>query len=122
MFQANQDRLLASCIHVDRGGIAITLAKASIAGQIGIDVNFDTDTFTGLKRADFGLFSESKSRFIVSINPENKEKFEALFPQSINIGTITNTEEISIKWNNEQIISSQIKDLTDTYKVTFKDY
>ncbi len=117
MYQANQDRLLASSIHVDRGGIAVSLAKAAIAGQAGIDVNIEADD-----RTDFHLFSESKSRFIVSINPDNKEKFEALFPESINIGSVSDSDNLSIQSNNEQIISSQIKDLTDSYKVTFKDY
>ena len=117
IFQANQDRLLASSIHVDRGGIGVAIAKSVIAGQIGAGIEIKHEG-----RLDFYLFSESQSRFIVSINPENKEVFEKLFSDSTLIGSVTEDDKLSIKANNEQVISSTIKDITDSYKVTFKDF
>lgn len=122
LFQANQGRLLASAIHVDKGGLAVALAKSAIAGQTGIDVNFDTEKFTGLSRADFALFSESKSRFVVSVNPKNKDQFEELFPQSINIGTVSKDQNFQLQWDQETLINTPVSDLTESYKSTFQDF
>ena len=73
-----------------------------------------------MERADYTLFSETQSRLLVTINPENKERFEAILQgtQFAQIGTVTNSDNLIIKDN----INVEIKDLDSAYKTTFKNY
>ena len=53
------------------------MAKKCIAGFLGAKIDLSKVPGVGLGRTDSLLFSESQSRFLVTIAPENKEKFEA---------------------------------------------
>ena len=117
--KAADERLIASAISINAGGLAIALAKKAIAGQLGLEI--DLSKVPGnLERADYTLFSETQSRLLVTINPENKERFEAILQgtQFAQIGTVTNSDNLIIKDN----INVEIKDLDSAYKTTFKNY
>ena len=67
-------KLIKSAHDVSEGGIAAALAECCIIDKenlIGAEVNIPVKT-----REDFTLFSESQSRIIVSVNPDNKSEFE----------------------------------------------
>jgi phosphoribosylformylglycinamidine synthase II len=68
--------LVNSAHDVSEGGIICALAECCIINeerQIGGKVNLPLKT-----REDFSLFSESQSRIIVSVSPNNKSEFEKL--------------------------------------------
>jgi len=75
------DRKLINSAHdVSEGGIICALAECSILDAekpIGAKITIPVKT-----RDDFSLFSESQSRVIVSVSPENKEAFEKAVSQS----------------------------------------
>ncbi len=67
----------------------------------------------------FGGYSDSQSRFIITIDPENKERFEKeiqdfLFAQ---IGAVKDQEFIV-----NEIIKTDVKKLEQIYKERFKDF
>ncbi|HOI30547.1 MAG TPA: phosphoribosylformylglycinamidine synthase subunit PurL [Melioribacteraceae bacterium] len=73
-------RLINSAHDVSEGGILVSLAESCIINKekmIGAKVNIHIKT-----REDFTFFSESQSRIIVSVSPENREKFEKLASHS----------------------------------------
>ncbi|MBI5542931.1 MAG: phosphoribosylformylglycinamidine synthase, partial [Deltaproteobacteria bacterium] len=74
MGEAHERGLLESCHDLSDGGRAVALAEASFGG-VGFEVR--------LPRADLSatvqLYSESHSRFVVSVRPENRAALEALF-------------------------------------------
>lgn len=73
-------RVINSAHDISDGGILVTLAESCIINKekmIGAKVNIHIKT-----REDFTFFSESQSRIIVSVNPENKEKFEKIASHS----------------------------------------
>jgi phosphoribosylformylglycinamidine synthase subunit PurSL len=112
MFQGSQRNLFQSVIHVDKGGLAVALAKSAIAGQLGAKVELKTEL-----RNDEMLFSESKSRFLVSVHPSKKDEFEALFPSANELGVVEGRNlEIS------DCVNLTVEKLHDAYHSTFANY
>ena len=51
------------------------------------------------------LFSESHSRFVVSVNPDDKNKFENVFGSDVTlIGKVDETEKVHINKNGNTLI------------------
>ena len=70
------ERELCQSVHTPSfGGLAVGLAKMSIASELGIrvDVSLINQNDLGIKTL---LFSESNSRFIITVSARDKQKFE----------------------------------------------
>ena len=117
-------RLISSAISINRGGLAVALAKTAIAGMRGIEISLKH--LPGqTSRDDFALFSESQGRILVSINPVNKKKFEKIMqkiPYAF-LGKVTENDNFIIRGiKNNLIIKTKIIELIRSYKSTFKDF
>lgn len=122
IFQATQKDLFSSMIHIDRGGLAIAFLKAAIAGQLGAEINL-SKLHTTIQRDDHILFSESKSRFLVSIAPQQREAFERQFPEAQYVGMVHADDQIMIRGRRSQpVIKLTVGEATQAYHKTFKDY
>ncbi|MHB8906357.1 MAG: phosphoribosylformylglycinamidine synthase subunit PurL [Melioribacteraceae bacterium] len=69
-----ENGLVNSAHDISDGGVMCALAECCIINQekpIGAHVHIPVKT-----REDFSFFSESQSRVIISVNPDNQEKFE----------------------------------------------
>ncbi|PID70735.1 phosphoribosylformylglycinamidine synthase [bacterium DOLZORAL124_38_8] len=86
MHAGHQQNLFSSVQHIGFGGVAVAVAKSMIAGKLGLEIT------TPLTLAEW--FAEDKSRFLVSINPNNKEVFESLFPEAEILGVVTKNYEL----------------------------
>jgi phosphoribosylformylglycinamidine synthase subunit PurSL len=71
--------LTASCHGIYRGGLGVHAAMMAFAGGLGIRLNLASIPMDGDLRDDQILFSESCGRFIVTVPPSEKSRFEALF-------------------------------------------
>jgi len=72
------------------GGIAVAFAKMSMAGRLGLDIDIDKIPVSEKMEIEEILFSESNSRFIMSVDPEKADEFETAlngFP-CINVGVV----------------------------------
>ena len=116
--EASDNRLIASALSPGIGGLAITLAKMAIAGQMGMEI--DLSNLPALSRKDYLLFSESQSRIVVTIDPKRKNEFETLFTDlpCYQIGKVTEDKNFIIK----DLIKSNISELEEHYKKTFKNF
>ncbi|MFK7840258.1 MAG: AIR synthase-related protein [Bdellovibrionales bacterium] len=115
--RASRDRLIASAYAINHGGLGIALAKKAIAGQMGMDIDLKTID----QRADKALYSESTGRILVTVAPQNKEKFEKTFKNFEHvhhIGHISSTNKLSIR----NILDLEIKALEEAYKSPLRDY
>lgn len=78
LHQAIQAGYVQACHDLSEGGLAVALAEMSIGGQIGAEVNLTTipqsDGLSGIHQ----LYSESLTRFVVEVKPEDATAFEAL--------------------------------------------
>jgi len=73
-------------------------------------------------RNDFLLFSESQSRFVVTVKPENVKSFEEIMKGNIfaKIGTVTKDEFIVYGLDEKVCIRSDINKLKDAWQKTLR--
>ena len=115
--------LVVSCHDCSEGGLAVALAEMAFAGGLGIEADL-----RGLPRSkdccrvDSQLFSESNSRYIVEVEPENYDAFAKLmlnlpFGQ---IGKVTKEKMLVIKAENgKKVIEANIEELKRVWQKTF---
>ena len=82
--------LVASCHDCSDGGLGVALAETAFAGGLGLEIDLRLVPAEGIARNDEMLFSESQSRFVVTIRPKHREAFEATLTGSAcgRIGTV----------------------------------
>ncbi|MFH0795486.1 MAG: phosphoribosylformylglycinamidine synthase subunit PurL [Candidatus Omnitrophota bacterium] len=72
--------LVLSCHDLSEGGLGVAVAEMAFSGRIGIEIDLRKSVYNdGKRRSDRVLFSESASRFLVEVTPENQSAFETLF-------------------------------------------
>ena len=69
--------LVASCHDCSDGGLGVALAETAFAGGFGLDVDLSHIPGAGDLRDDVILFSESQSRFVVTVPAELTAAFES---------------------------------------------
>jgi phosphoribosylformylglycinamidine synthase II len=124
VYNAIQNRLLASSISVTKGGLAVALAKTAIGGQLGLEINLKN--LQGQTTTEHhALYSESQGRIVVTVRPKNKTAFEKLMKENafLQIGNVNKNAKLTIKGiTGKKIIDLDLKKTTEAYRETFKDY
>ncbi|OAB82344.1 phosphoribosylformylglycinamidine synthase [Wolbachia endosymbiont of Laodelphax striatellus] len=111
--QAIKDDIIVSAIAPNLGGLIIALAKSLIAGDLGAEIDLSLVPIGKKQNTDIInkiiMFSESQSRILVTIAPQNQRKFEELFKGIVFscIGKVTEEKALNIK----DIIRIDLKDL-----------
>jgi phosphoribosylformylglycinamidine synthase II len=77
MSRAISDQVLASCHGLYRGGLGVHLALCSLAGGLGVEVDLG-DMLADLP-THAALYSESAGRFLVTVAPAQRSRFEEIF-------------------------------------------
>ncbi len=117
MMQANSENLLASAHDISNGGMATALAECLIGTDFGAEVSLDK---LGDLSLPAKLFAESHSRFIVSIKPENKKRFEKIFGEKATfLGKVTGNNKLIMSENNKIIINKTIAGLEEEWRRKF---
>ena len=102
---AIREGLVQSAHDLSEGGLAVGLAESLFKGQgLGAQVNVTGD-------ATVALFSESQSRFLVTVKAENKESFEKLWTDASQIGSVTNDGKLTVSVNGEPAIEDTVDEL-----------
>ncbi|WP_117149047.1 MULTISPECIES: phosphoribosylformylglycinamidine synthase subunit PurL [Paraliobacillus] len=110
VLQAIQAGLVVSAHDLAEGGLAVALAESlfSQAG-LGCEVELAGDTTTA-------LFSETQSRFLVSVKKENQIKFEKIIQGANLIGNVTATNQLVITANHQDVIKEEIENIHALWK------
>jgi len=116
--------VVASAQPVGLGGLGAALAKKCIAGQFGMKVSLKNVPSIGVDRNDSLLFSESQSRFVVTISPANKISFEYLLKgcEFAQIGVVSGTSLEISGIDGAKALNLPLKGLEEAYKKTLRDY
>ncbi len=115
-------KLVASIHDCSDGGLGVALAETAFSGGLGMDISLKYVP-NDIKRNDFILFSESNSRFIVTVHPENKNRFENMLKRCVfsHIGYVTEKKDFIIRGiNNKIIISKPIEILKESWQKSLK--
>jgi len=77
LHRAIDRELVASCHDCSDGGLGVALAETAFAGGLGLRVDLAAVPRAEVEREDLLLFSETPSRFVVTVRPEHAADFEA---------------------------------------------
>lgn len=118
--EATERRLVRSCHDCSEGGIAVAAAEMAFAGGYGMELStLPVPRPRKLARDDVILFSESNSRFICEVTPENVNAFEDCLKDvpCAAIGRVTKGARFRVRGlNNTLIISEKLADLKHAWK------
>ncbi len=108
--------IIASAISVNSGGLATALAKASVGGMLGIQV--DLKKLAGSATTiDAKLFSESQGRVVVSVAKSNIKEFESVIKNIpfTKVGTVSKDKNFVIKEGSKKIVDTKIDTIAKSY-------
>ncbi|MCK9274592.1 MAG: AIR synthase-related protein [Syntrophales bacterium] len=111
--------LVASCHDCSDGGLGIALAETAFSGGLGMTVDLASVPALDISRDDYLLFSETPSRFIVTVHPECKEEFESIMAGTTvaEIGFITDEPLFTVRgMKKELIIREDIAELKTAWQ------
>ena len=81
--KAMDQGLVASCHDCADGGLGVALAETAFSGALGMAIDLKRVPAEKIQRDDTLLFSESQSRFVVTIRPEAKAAFEKIMKGNV---------------------------------------
>ena len=116
--------LLRSCHDCSDGGLGVALAETSFAGGLGMEIDLAKVPYQGQKRDDYLLFSESQSRFVVTVSPAQKAEFENCLKGNVfaSIGKVTDEKRFNVKGLNKNItVDDDISEIKESWQKTLKD-
>ncbi|ALC16557.1 phosphoribosylformylglycinamidine synthase subunit II [Desulfuromonas soudanensis] len=122
--RAQQAGVLASCHDLSDGGLGVALAETASAGGFGIHADLRAVKVAEPLREDAILFSESQSRFLVTVRPGHRERFEGLFSgQDVSfLGEVTADDELRlIGLSGGVLVRSSIHDLKEAWQTPLKE-
>ncbi|WP_282174305.1 phosphoribosylformylglycinamidine synthase subunit PurL [Cytobacillus firmus] len=109
ILKAIRSGLVASAHDVAEGGLAVAAAESLIGSKgLGADIKV-----TG--NATSALFSESQSRFLLSVKKENQEAFENLVDAAL-IGEVTEVPVLYISNGEGLLLAEQVDVLKQAWK------
>ncbi len=110
LLKAIKAGLVQSAHDVAEGGLAVALAETTFGAQgLGIDV-----TLTG--SATTALFSETQSRFVVTVKEENVTAFVETVKDAQKIGVVTNDALVKINGDNGVLVEGTVEEFRSNWK------
>ncbi len=116
--------LVSACAPVNQGGLAVWLAKMSIAGQRGLEADLAAAPGAAGLDARRAAFSESGGRLLVTVPPAAKEAFEQRFKgvACAPIGRILDGKEFLLRHDGKELVRTTVKALERRYKERYGGY
>jgi len=112
--------LVKACHDLSEGGIGVAAAETAFAGGLGMTLQLDKVPLGGaVTRNDTILFSESNSRFLVEVAPEDKERFEQALKgvTFAAVGEVNKSDKLDIYGlNGKKIVSAPLAELKEAWQ------
>ncbi len=112
--------LIRSCHDLSEGGLAVSAAEMAFAGGWGIEIDLDemaceTSIY---ENPTAKLFSESNTRFLMEVTPEDLEKVQALFGDipCDPIGCVNEEKTMTVMANDEVLFTADIDELKSVWQ------
>ncbi|SCY72477.1 phosphoribosylformylglycinamidine synthase subunit PurL [Alkaliphilus peptidifermentans] len=118
ILEAIQRGLLESAHDLSEGGIAVGLAECSMEKGLGAEITLNTNL-----RRDLELFSESQSRFLISVKPANLDAVARILEESRvpfrSIGKVMGNK-LQIVMNQETVIELPVAEIEELWRGAIK--
>jgi len=123
LHKAIMEGLVESCHDCSEGGFITAVSEMAFAGDKGIKIDADAIKTGEKMTLAETVFSESNTRFIVEVNPQNSKEFEKIFKGHVfsKIGTITDDKNLLLVSEKSKIsIKENIKNLQKAWQKTLQ--
>ena len=112
--------LVRACHDLSEGGIGVAAAEMAFAGGLGMVIHLGRVPLgEAMDRDDYVLFSESTTRFLVEVAPEDRPQFEGMMAgvDFAAIGQVTGKEKLEVYGLNRAIVlSASIAELKEAWQ------
>ncbi|UOE94481.1 phosphoribosylformylglycinamidine synthase subunit PurL [Alkalihalobacillus sp. LMS39] len=110
VLQAIQAGFVQSAHDLAEGGFAVALAESVMDGNVGAKATISGDVVTE-------LFSETQSRFLITVKEENKAAFEQIVKDAKVVGAVTEETGVIITHETEgEVLSASHKEIETSWK------
>ncbi|WP_246942884.1 phosphoribosylformylglycinamidine synthase subunit PurL [Bacillus pinisoli] len=100
--------LVKSAHDVSEGGLGVAFAESLMGTELGATVELTGDPTVM-------LFSETQSRFVVTVSPENQARFEELVSATL-VGNVTNDGKLVVSVNEVVSVHTSMEVLQQAWK------
>ncbi|MCM3118575.1 phosphoribosylformylglycinamidine synthase subunit PurL [Neobacillus sp. MER 74] len=101
--------VVESAHDLSEGGLAVAVAECLFTNeQLGAEVTIAGNSVSA-------LFSETQSRFLLTVKPEHKDEFESLV-DAVQIGTVNETAKLQITNGESTVLEASIEELKAAWK------
>jgi phosphoribosylformylglycinamidine synthase len=111
--------LVRACHDLSEGGLAVAAAEMAFAGGLGARIELaNVPAANDAADAAARLFSESNSRFLCEVSPENQSAFEREFagvPIAV-IGEVQAEGHLFVTENDTAVVTANISDLKEAWQ------
>lgn len=115
IMEANRLQLIESSHDLSDGGLAVALAECAFGGNLGAQISLFAGKGDGLDLNAL-LFSESHSRFIVTVQPGNRMLFEQMMGNHARlIGEVTTEPALRISYCGSEVVNLPVAALLDAW-------
>jgi phosphoribosylformylglycinamidine synthase len=118
--EATAKGLVKACHDCSEGGIGVAAAEMAFAGGLGMTVNLkNVPLAESIERDDFILFSESNTRFLVEVVPENKPAFEKMMRGTYfaEVGRVTDNNKFEVYGHHGRVVlNASIAELKEAWQ------
>jgi len=126
LYTAIRRGLVTACHDLSDGGLGVALAEMAIGGRLGCEADLALAPMAGIHAGDGGmsdieiLYSESAGRLLVTVKPEDREPFEALFAgQALGrLGRVTEAGEVVLARDGRLIAREGVDGLVRAFAGT----
>ncbi|MCJ7764244.1 MAG: AIR synthase-related protein, partial [Dehalococcoidales bacterium] len=112
--------LVKACHDLSDGGLGVAAAEMAFAGGLGATIRLEQVPLgEAIERDDYILFSESNSRFLAEIAPEDKDKFEKTMGKVVfsQIGEVTSSAMLEVYGlNGNRVLDAPIDGLKEAWQ------
>ncbi|MDP8260478.1 MAG: phosphoribosylformylglycinamidine synthase subunit PurL [Candidatus Gygaella obscura] len=118
-----------SCHDCSEGGLAVSLSEMCLASGFGANIDLAKVPFSPINqpqlktREDVILFSQSNSRFIIEVEPDNKDSLEKALKGVVFscIGSVTDSAYLEINGlKKKTVIKEKISQLKESWQKTLR--
>lgn len=118
--KAIKEGTVASCHDCSDGGLGVALAESAFSGNFGMTIELTKVPVENIKRADTIMFSESQSRFVVTVAPGNVKRFEEIMNGNVfaDVGEVTARQNFTVMDGEKVVLSAGIDELKEAWQKT----
>lgn len=101
--------VVQSAHDLSEGGLGVAVSESLFTNeQLGAEINITGNQVSA-------LFSETQSRFLLTVKKEHQAEFEGLVTANL-IGEVNNTATLKVKADNNTVLEASVNQLKDAWK------